>query len=273
MDQPMSYCQKCGSELRPGEQFCDRCGALNIQPVKRARWNWLPWVGVLFAVVSVLYFGGATVLYKYREQTGYFDVSQRVTVTDAVNETYDTKLFGENTRFAYPQVSIMGAKTDSANKKIARDMEKYLSKREGEYAADYSYYVSKKVVSIVVAVCYANSRHSNIKENIKYFVYNISVSNGRMLNNEQALRQYGIGESGFINRVKSTYRRYSQTADLTGDEKKELLEDAHMAEPYFGKKGHLCFAAVIPSESGDGEAALFDSETDKELEVPMSFKN
>ena len=272
----MSYCQKCGSELRPGEQFCDRCGALNIQPVKRARWNWLPWVGVLFAVVSVLCFGGTTVLYKYREQTGYFermdDPSQNVTVTDAVNETFSSKLFGENTKFAYPQVSIKGKNTNSANKKIAKEIEKYHTNREGQFAADYTYYFNKdpsfnkKVLSIVVELCYV--RTSKRSDSI-YFVYNISIETGRLLDTEQTLRAFGIGQTGLEKSVKRTYDSYVKTVDLTENEKKELYDDARLAEPFFGKDGHLCFATVIPKEDGDSISILFDADTKKVLNGPL----
>ena len=274
----MANCVKCGSELRPGEKFCDKCGTLNIQPVKRRRLNWLPWVVGAITAFAVLYFVGMTILYKYREYTGYFenmnDPSQNVTVTDAVNETFSSELFGENTKFAYPEVSIKGKNTNSANQKIAKEIEKYHEGREGQFAADYTYYFNKhpsfnkKVLSIVVEVCYVRT---STRSDSTYFVYNISIETGRLLDTEQTLRSFGIGQTGLENSVKRTYDSYVKTVNLTEEEKKELYNDVHLAEPFFGKDGHLCFATVIPKEDGDNISILFDADTKKVLPGPIDL--
>ena len=278
MDQPMSNCQKCGSVLKPEDKFCSKCGAgvpaaeiiPGLQPVKRQRWDWLPWVVGLITASTVLIFLMPMAVYTYRDKTGYFDrkndLPQKVTVTDAVNETFSSKLFGENTKFAYPEVSIKGKNTNTANRKIAKDLEEYHTDREGDFAADYSYYVNKDVVSIVVEICYAQSGK---KKSPQYFVYNISVSNGRLLDNERLIREYGISERAFIKKVEETYNRYFETADLNESEKEELKKDASLVTPYIGRNGHLCFATVIQKEDGYNEEALFDTKTKKVLKGPI----
>lgn len=275
----MANCVRCGSELKPSDKFCQKCGTLNIQPVKRARWNWLPWVVALSTAIIVIMLAGTAVLEIYRRNTGYYewrnDPSQNVTVTDAVNETFSSKLFGENTKFAYPEVSIKGKNTKIANKTIAKEIEKYHEGREGEFAADYFYYFNmhpsfnKKVLSIVVEVCYVRTSK---RSDSHFFVYNISIEDGRLLNDEQVLRKFGIGKTGLENAVKKTYDSYVKTVNLTEEEKKELYNDVHLAEPFFGEDGHLCFMTVIPKEDGDNESILFDADTKKVLPGPIVFK-
>ena len=115
----MANCVKCGSELKPTDKFCQKCGTLNIQPVKSRRWGWLPWVVALSTAIIVIMFAGTAVLEIYRRNTGYYerrnDPSQNVTVTDAVNETFSSRRFGDNTQFAYPEGSIKGKNTIAAN--------------------------------------------------------------------------------------------------------------------------------------------------------------
>ena len=276
----MANCVKCGSELKPTDKFCQKCGTLNIQPVKSRRWGWIPWVVALATAMIVFLLGGVSVLEIYRRNTGYYerrnDPSQNVTVTDAVNETFSSKLFGENTKFAYPEVSIKGKNTRIANKTIAKEIEKYHEGREGEFAADYFYYFNmdpsfnKKVLSIVVEVCYVRtSKRSNSRSS--FFVYNISIEDGRLLNDEQVLRKFGIGKTGFEYSVKKTYDSYVKTVNLTEEEKKELYNDVHLAEPFFGEDGHLCFMTVIPKEDGDNESILFDADTKKVLPGPIDL--
>ncbi|MCR5340340.1 MAG: zinc ribbon domain-containing protein [Saccharofermentans sp.] len=266
----MANCVKCGSELKPTDKFCQKCGTLNIQPVKSRRWGWLPWVVALATAMIVFFLGGVSVLEIYRDNTGYYErlSEDKVTVSDAVNETFSSKLLGENTKFAYPEVSIRGKRTNTANNKIAKEIEKYREGREGDFAADYKYYVSEKVVSVVVEVCYVGSED---RPNIKYFVYNISLSNGRLLNNDQTLRHYGTNGNAFKNRVEKVYDSYIKTVNLTKKEQRELYNDAHLAEPFIGNKGHLCFATIIPKEDGDNEAVLFDSSTKKVIPGPIDL--
>ena len=283
MDQHMSNCQRCGSELKPEDKFCAKCGASvpaaviipGLQPVKRQRWDWLPWVVGLITAATALIFLVPMAIYTYRVKTGYFerinDLSQKVTVTDAVNETFSSKRFGENTKFAYPQVSIKGKKTNSANRKIAKELEEYHTDREGEFAADYSYYVSKEVVSIVVEICYAKSSKD---PGIQYFVYNISVANGRLLDEEQFIREYGISDAAFFNKVKATYESYIKTVNLTEREKRELLKVKSYGSvtPFIRADGHLCFMGFIDKEDGNNEAVLFDTKTRKVLAGPLDSK-
>lgn len=266
----MSNCVKCGSELKNGEKFCGKCGTLNIQPVKSRRWGWLPWVVALATAFNVFVLGGVSALEIYRRSTGYYERKNEeiVTVSDAVNETFSSKLLGENTRFAYPQVSISGKRTNTANNKIAKEIEKYREDRKGDFAADYKYYISEKVVSVVVEVCYVGSGD---RPDIKYFVYNISLLSGRILNNDQTLKHCGTNEKAFKNRVEKFYDSYIDKANLTRAEQRELYNDAHLAEPFIGDKGHICFAAVIPKGDGDSEAVLFDLSAKEVIKGPIDL--
>ena len=91
------------------------------------------------------------------------------------------------------------------------------------------------------------------------------------MNDEQVLRRFGIGQTGLEKSVKRTYDSYVKTVNLTEEEKKELYNDAHLAEPFFGEDGHLCFATVIPKEDGDNESILFDADTKKVLPGPIDL--
>ena len=125
------------------------------------------------------------------------------------------------------------------------------------------------MLSIVVEVCYVRT---STRSDSTYFVYNISIETGRLLDTEQTLRSFGIGQTGLENSVKRTYDSYVKTVNLTEEEKKELYNDAHLAEPFFGEDGHLCFATVIPKEDGDNISILFDADTKKVLPGPIVFK-
>ena len=281
----MSNCLRCGSELKPGDKYCDKCGALNIQPVKRARWNWLPWIGVLFAAVSVLYFGGMTVFFKYKEQTGQFDNARQSRVEENVDITsrnlrITNKLTGEKIRFRYPKVTITSypdtyrkrGKRTTRISEIDKDIGKYCEgEKYGRYAADYSYYINNKILSIIVEV-----RRVDETPRTDYFVYNIYVGTGTVIEADNLIRDdYKTSDDNFFEMAEKTFISCFEAGDLTEKEKDKLLGQLSYTflEPYIGEGGHLCFAAEIEKEDGSHEMAIFDAEDQKRLTGPLDSRS
>ena len=276
----MSKCLRCGSELNRGEQYCYKCGTLNIQPVKRARWNWLPWVVGLITAASSLIFLGAIAIRTYGEKSGRFDrlydseIEERVSITDAVDRTFENGMFAEKVRFRYPEVSVV---TNQNRKKkteyidrIERDIRKYCKdENEGKYAADYSYYIDrKKMISILVEVTSLSETPSS-----RFFVYNIYVNTGTVHNGYSVIHHINMSDKEFYQLVEETYINYFKTADLTEWEQERLLEHVkydHL-DPYLGEDGHLCFAVEIEKEDGTREGAIFDTETKERLKGPVKL--
>lgn len=280
MDQPMSKCIRCGSELKRGEQYCDKCGTLNLQPVKRARWNWLPWVVGLITAATALTFLYPVAIYTYRQKTGYYDrqyeadIEEKVSITDAVDRTFENGMFKEEVTFRYPDVSVV---TNQNRKKkteyidrIERDIRKYCEdENEGKYAADYSYYIDrKKMISILVEVTSLSETPSS-----SFFVYNIYVNTGTVHNGYSLIHHINMSDKEFYQLVEETYINYFKTADLTEWEQERLLEHVkydHL-DPYLGEDGHLCFAVEIEKEDGTREGAIFDTETKERLKGPVKL--
>ena len=276
----MTKCIRCGSELKRGEQYCDKCGTLNLQPVKRARWNWLPWVVALITAATALTFLYPVAIYTYRQKTGYYDrqyeadIEERVSITDAVNQTFENGMFKEEVTFRYPEVSVV---TNQNRKKkteyidrIERDIRKYCEdENEGKYAADYSYYIDrKKMISLLVEVTSLSETPSS-----RFFVYNIYVNTGNVYNGYSLIHHINMSDKKFYQLVEETYINYFKTADLTEWEQERLLEHVkydHL-DPYLGEDGHLCFAVEIEKEDGTREGAIFDTETKERLKGPVKL--
>jgi hypothetical protein len=276
----MSFCRNCGSELKPEIKFCEKCGtpvpaALDIpglKPVKRARLNWLPWAVAGFTAVYVLFFGWFIVMAKvYGRNPGNFKnknsvtekVSPEIKVYDAVNERFSSERFGDKTMFAYPEISIEGENTDSANAEIEKDLGKYCKGNKlGKYAAQYTYYISENVVSILVEMC----RTKN-DPRVEYYVYNISIETGKLLKDEELITLYGTTDEDFFEKVKETYNSYYKDGKITQKEKDDLLKEMNYRNlyPYIGKNGHLCFAVSISKEDESSEDVIFDTNTKKPL--------
>ncbi len=274
----MANCKKCGSVLKPGEYYCRNCGTLDIQPVSRARWDWLPWVVILFVSVSALFFLGTSAFYKYREKTGYFDrvyesqVEEKLSITDAENTTFENGMFTEKVRFRYPEVCVVikqnrKKKTEYIDR-IERDISKYYKgENKGKYAADYSYYVDRNnVVSILVEVTSLSENPSS-----KYFVYNVFLNTGSLLHDYVLIHDRKLSDNEFRKMVEETYLNYFKTADLTEWEEEMLLKHMEDMEPYIGENGHLCFMVEIEKEDGSHEGAIFDTETKERLKGPVKL--
>lgn len=276
----MANCKKCGSVLKPGEYYCRNCGTLDIQPVARERWDWLPWVVILFVAVSALFFLGTSAFYKYREKTGYFDrvyesqVEEKLSITDAENSTFENGMFTEKVRFRYPEVSVVTKQNRKKKteyiERIERDISKYYEgENKGKYAADYSYYIDRKnVVSILVEVTSLSETPSS-----KYFVYNVFLNTGSLLPDYALIHDLKLSDNEFKKLVEDTYLNYFKTADLTEWEEERLLK--HMTtgylNVYLGENGHLCFAVEIEKEDGSHEGAIFDTETKERLKGPVKL--
>lgn len=272
----MANCLKCGYELKPGDKFCDNCGTTVILPIKRQRLSFLPWVVGMLTAALCMIFLIPTGIELYRKSTGYEKEEVRkqvmsdceVTVSDAVNETFSSELYGENTKFRYPKVNIEGRITDEANARIKRSIKKYYEDdKEGKYAANYTYYVNGNVVSILAEVISLTVYKAHY-----YFVFNISIETGKLLEAYEVPKQSHITDEWFFKSVKDCYAEYFETADLTDDEKEALLKHVSYTslDPYYGEDGHLCFG--IKTESNDGpEYVRFDVETKKELPSPITF--
>ena len=276
----MSKCIRCGSELKRGEQYCDKCGTLNLQPVKRARWNWLPWVVALITAATAMTFLYPVAIYTYRQKTGYYDrqyeadIEERLSITDDVNRTFENGMFAEKVRFRYPEVSVV-TKQNRKNRTedidmIDRDISKYYEgDNKGKYAADYSYYVDRNnVVSILVEVTSLSEKPSS-----KFFVYNVFLNTGSLLKEYALIHHVKVSDNKFKKLVEETYINYFKTADLTEWEQERLLEHVkydHL-DPYLGEDGHLCFAVEIEKEDGSREGAIFDTETKERLKGPVKL--
>ena len=273
MERTMLNCLKCGSELKNGEKFCSKCGTLNIQPIKSRRWGWLPWVVALLTACSALIFVVPSVTQIYRMNTWYHRKSavERVTVTDADYWTVSSSELGEGAVFRYPKVEIEGVKTDFANEEIESDMRSYRrGDKEDKYAADYTYFVSEKVVSVLIKVRKVSEEKSiYVSKDTEYFVYNISVETGKKLSNPMVVSKYGITQKYFFERVEDTYYEYFKTANLTEREEERLIENLSFShiDPFIGEDGHLCFVVRIDKQHGPDEDAVFDSDTKKLLKV------
>ena len=276
----MANCKKCGSVLKPGEYYCNNCGTLDIQPIKRARWDWLPWAVAAFTAATALIFLVPMAVYAYRDKTGYFDrayesqIEERLSITDDVNRTFENGMFAEKVRFRYPEVSVV-TKRNRKNRtedidSIDRDIRKYYEgENKGKYAADYSYYVDRNnVVSILVEV-------TSLSEtpNSKFFVYNVFINTGRLLEDYALIHHLKVSDDKFKKLVEETYLNYFKTADLTEWEEDRLLKHvttAHL-DTFIGENGHLCFAVEIEKEDGRREGAIFDTETKERLKGPVKL--
>jgi len=276
----MSKCIRCGSELKRGEQYCDKCGTLNLQPVKRARWDWLPWAVALITAATAMTFLYPVAIYTYRQKTGYFDrqyeadIEERLSITDAENTTFENGMFAEKVRFRYPEVSVV-TKQNRKNRtedidSIERDISKYYEgENKGKYAADYSYYVDRNnVVSILVEVTSLSEKPSS-----KFFVYNVFLNTGSLLDDYALIHHVKVSDNKFKKLVEETYLNYFKTADLTEWEENRLLKHVTTAyvDAYIGENGHLCFTTEIEKEDGSREAALFDTETKERLKGPVKL--
>ena len=276
----MSKCIRCGSELKRGEQYCDKCGTLNLQPVKRARWNWLPWVVALITAATAMTFLYPVAIYTYRQKTGYYDrqyeadIEERVSITDAVNRTFENGMFKEEVTFRYPEVSVVitqnrKKKTEEIDS-IRRDVRKYYQgDNKGKYAADYSYYIDrKKMISVLVEVTSLSEKPSS-----KFFVYNIATSTGSVHYENYVIHHLKMSDKDFYELVEETYLNYFKKADLTEWEEQRLLKNMsyECLEPYIGAEGHLCFAVEIEKEDGSHEGAIFDTETKERLKGPVKL--
>ena len=290
MAQAMSNCQKCGSEFTPEDKFCKKCGAFvpsaanipGLRPVKRARFDWLPWVVGLFTAATALFFLGSMAVSLIGNKTGYFDrlnqsrAEENVSITDR-DVSFKNEYTGEKVRFRYPLVTI--TKKTSTKKKhvdineIERHIEKYCEgENEGKYAADYTYFISNKnFVSILVEVRPVVVGNISETPSSKYFVYNISISVGSTMYGETLIKDLKISEKDFYKLVEDTYISYFKTADLTEREQDKLLEQVSYKylTPYVGENGHLCFAVEMEKEDGSREWAIFDTETKERLKGPL----
>lgn len=194
---------------------------------------------------------------------------QKITVTNAVNITFKSDFFGKKTKFMYPKVTIPGKNTNAANKFIKNKIGKYYSgKNKGDYSAKYSYYIGKKVVSILVEVCETWSSPSNY-----LFVFNISVKTGKLINDSELIRLYGSNDSKFFKSVKSFYISILKEDEYTEKEKNYLLNRVSYKylNPYIGKNGHLCFTAKLYDEEEGTEPVIIDLKSKEFLAGPINF--
>lgn len=194
---------------------------------------------------------------------------QKITVTNAVNITFKSDFFGKKTKFMYPKVTIPGKNTNAANKSIKNKIGKYYSgKNKGDYSAKYSYYIGKKVVSILVEVCETWSSPCNY-----YFVFNISVKTGKLINDKELIRLYGTTDAKFFKSVKSYYSSIIKSEGYTEKEKNYLLNRVSYKyiNPYLGKNGHLCFTAKFLDEDEGTEPVIIDIKSKKFLAGPLNF--
>ena len=73
----------------------------------------------------------------------------KTTVSNAYSRTFKDKIQGKFTT-KYPKVTISGVSTAAVNKEIANKFSKIA--KSNEYFINYSYYIGKKYVSILVTV-------------------------------------------------------------------------------------------------------------------------
>ena len=194
-----------------------------------------------------------------------------VTVTDAVNETYEghNEIDGYSYTFSFivPQVSISDKNMDDVNAQIYEELRSYPNQNNPELPAEtrYVYCVDDCIVSIFVEI-----RTHDENESITtwhYRSFNISIETGELLTPSEMLSLYGITDNEFFEMVDVLYQdaavRFSESVH-NPDAYEEAYQN-HLKwmtfeyiEPFISADGHLCFKGQITAAEQGFQEAIFD---------------
>ena len=166
----------------------------------------------------------------------------KTTVSNAYSRTFTVKNQGKFTS-KYPKVTIKGVSTAAVNKEIANKFKKIA--KDNEYYINYSYYIGKKYVSILVTV------HPDLSsDGEEYYAYNISRETGKKLTKAEMLKLLNIKSSTFNSKVKKAVTKWWNTNILKDDKTsktKKMYNNAiasksiNSAVPFVNSKGKTCY--------------------------------
>ena len=201
-----------------------------------------------------------------------------ITVTDAVNETYDAyndlDLFSYTYSFVVPKVDISDVNTDSANNWIFEELSSYHNETMTELPAEteYVYYFDDSIVSIFVRI--RTHDYDESQASIIYRAFNISAETGEMLEPSEMLDLQGLTDEEFFGMVDVIYKDAADqfakgfgswgydNYDLIYEEayknNSEMMTFEHI-EPFISKDGNLCFKGLITATEQGFEEAVFDT--------------
>lgn len=180
-----------------------------------------------------------------------------------MNKTFEVE--EEEYKFQIPKVTISGINTDSVNKKILKDNPVSLyDPKEEFWGLTFSYHIDGTVISLLV------DRY-NINEMFhEYFVYNISVETGKLLDNKSFLNICGTTEEEFLSIVRDIYSKLELEKEWFEQEDKEAtlkMATFEYIHPYLNEKGQLCFVGMVQYEEDEDEPigleTLFNTVTDR----------
>ena len=184
----------------------------------------------------------------------------KVKVSTAVSKT--SVIGGKNHPYKIPKVTISGRNTNAANKTMKNELSKYNLKGANAREITYSYYVSNKLVSILVHISNNETDSYN-----NYKVYNISIASGKLVKDSKVVKLYGLSNKKFYSMVRRTYKFYKGGSSVPANESKKIIKanlkrvSYKYVEPYIGKNGNLCFVGNVKCYGGSGTAiVLFDAE-------------
>lgn len=164
-----------------------------------------------------------------------------VSIYNAYKRTFKKNKKSYTTR--YPKIMIAGVNTTKVNKEIADKFKSIAKKNDSK--VDYSYYVRKYLISVVVSVQVKAGDTSDVR----CFVYNVSRINGKKLTRAQVLKSLGMKDATFNSKVKAGIQKmwkskYSKdtSAEKKAMEKKSLTtKTLNSAIPYVNKNGKISY--------------------------------
>ena len=207
-----------------------------------------------------------------------------VTVTDAVNETYNATdpISGYSYNYSYvvPKVSISGKDMDAVNEMIYEKVDSFRNWVTPDLpaASSYIYYIDDQVVSILVRF----DHFSTATIQIDYCSFNISIETGELLSPTEFLNLRGLTEDEFFVLVDVIYQ---ESASIVASDEGHIdsygsYEAAYEVVykinidrmsfdyicPFVSEGGHLCFSGDVASLTAFGtEFQLFDTTSNSRL--------
>ena len=194
-----------------------------------------------------------------------------VKVTDAVSKVIDIE--GYSFAFNIPEVSIQGHDMSGFNSKVKSELEKYYKDFDAKdledgyepYSVIYIYYVSDNIVSICVRL-----QNLMLDADWEYYIYNISIETGKEVSGSEVIKDSGMTDDEFFDKVRQTYETFRSGFD-SGDEEfeKRCIEtnlgrvSYEYIKPYYSQEGKLCFVGFVDYEGGAGESDLAFDLSDK----------
>lgn len=188
-----------------------------------------------------------------------------VTVTDAF--FYES---GDGLTFRVPKIEYAGAGVQAVNDAIWADL--YDDQLYSEYGAmtaigegwspepyhvDYKWSLNGDVLSLLTMSSYSN-------DYMVYGVYNVSLSVGRQITDEELLSALGLDEDRFLLFARTALIQEFETqfGSFPDDEFKEAQrqsnqseDNARLVRPYLDEAGDLCGVGRVYSLAGAGEYA------------------